>query len=47
MIGLNYRLGALGWLCADGVPTNLRPRPARRAEWIQVAPSVGGDPSRH
>jgi para-nitrobenzyl esterase len=48
MIGLNYRLGALGWLAADGVPSNLGLRDLRAAlEWVQaVAPAFGGDPAR-
>jgi para-nitrobenzyl esterase len=48
VIGLNYRLGALGWLAADSVPSNLGLRDLRAAlEWVQaVAPAFGGDPSR-
>lgn len=48
VIGLNYRLGALGWLGLDGVPTNLGLRDLRAAlDWVRtVAPSFGGDPGR-
>jgi len=48
VIGLNYRLGALGWLALDGVPTNLGLRDLRAAlDWVRaVAPSFGGDPDR-
>ena len=48
VIGLNYRLGALGWLGLDGVPTNLGLRDLRAAlDWVRaVAPSFGGDPER-
>jgi para-nitrobenzyl esterase len=48
VIGLNYRLGALGWLATDGVPSNLGLRDLRAAlDWVRtVAPSFGGDPER-
>jgi para-nitrobenzyl esterase len=48
VIGLNYRLGALGWLGLDGVPTNLGLRDLRAAlDWVRaVATSFGGDPER-
>jgi para-nitrobenzyl esterase len=48
VVGCNYRLGALGWLAADGVPTNLGLRDlAAAVGWIrQVAPAFGGDPDR-
>ena len=48
VVGLNYRLGALGWLAADGVPTNLALRDLRAAiAWVRdVAPAFGGDPDR-
>jgi len=48
VVGLNYRLGALGWLGLEGVPTNLGLRDLRAAlDWVRVvAPSFGGDPER-
>lgn len=48
VIGVNYRLGVLGWLAAAGVPTNLGLRDLRAAlDWVrQLAPAVGGDPDR-
>jgi len=48
VVGLNYRLGALGWLALDGVPTNLGLRDLRAAlDWVRaVAPSFGGNPER-
>ena len=48
VVGLNYRLGALGWLAADGVPSNLGLRDLRAAiDWLrEVAPAFGGDPDR-
>ena len=48
VVNLNYRLGALGWLAAPGVPSNLGLRDLRAAvDWIHaVAPSFGGDPER-
>src|SRR5262245_1173219 len=48
VVGLNYRLGALGWLAADGVPSNLGLRDLRAAlTWLRrIAPAVGGDPDR-
>ena len=37
VVGLNYRLGALGWLAADGVPSNLALRDLRAAvEWLRA-----------
>ena len=48
VVGCNYRLGALGWLAADGVPTNLGLRDlAAAVAWVRdVAPAFGGDPDR-
>ncbi len=48
VVGLNYRLGALGWLAADGVPSNLGLRDLRAAiDWLRdVVPAFGGDPDR-
>jgi len=48
VVGLNYRLGALGWLAADGVPSNLALRDLRAAvEWLRVnVGAFGGDPDR-
>jgi para-nitrobenzyl esterase len=48
VVGLNYRLGALGWLAADGVPSNLGLRDLLVAlEWLhEVVPAFGGDPDR-
>jgi para-nitrobenzyl esterase len=48
VVGVNYRLGALGWLAADGVPTNLGLRDlAAAVSWVrEVAPAFGGDPER-
>ena len=48
VVGCNYRLGALGWLAADGVPTNLGLRDlAAAVEWVHdVVPAFGGDPRR-
>ena len=49
VVGLNYRLGALGWLAAEGVPTNLgAARPARRRSTgcAPTSASFGGDPDR-
>ena len=48
VISVNYRLGALGWLGADGVPSNLGLRDVRAAvEWAHANASVfGGDPDR-
>ena len=48
VVGLNYRLGALGWLATDGVPSNLPLRDLRAAvDWLRdnVA-AFGGDPDR-
>jgi para-nitrobenzyl esterase len=47
-VAMNYRLGALGWLAADGVPSNLGLRDLRAAiEWLRAnAPAFGGDPDR-
>lgn len=46
VIGVNYRLGALGFLAADGVPTNLGLRDLMAAlRWIRSeAAAFGGDP---
>jgi para-nitrobenzyl esterase len=48
VVGLNYRLGALGWLAADGVPSNLALRDLRAAlEWLRAnVGAFGGDPER-
>jgi len=48
VVGLNYRLGALGWLAADGVPSNLALRDLRAAvAWLRrSAAAFGGDPDR-
>ena len=48
VVGVNYRLGALGWLAADGVPSNLGLRDLLAAlTWVRdVAPAFGGDPDR-
>ncbi|MDQ1432696.1 MAG: para-nitrobenzyl esterase, partial [Actinomycetota bacterium] len=48
VVGLNYRLGALGWLAAPGVPSNLGVRDLRAAvEWLRANVSAfGGDPDR-
>ena len=48
VVGCNYRLGALGWLAADGVPTNLGLRDlAAAVAWVrEVVPAFGGDPDR-
>jgi para-nitrobenzyl esterase len=48
VVGLNYRLGALGWLAADGVPSNLGLRDLLTAlDWVRaIAPAFGGDPDR-
>jgi para-nitrobenzyl esterase len=48
VVGLNYRLGALGWLAVDGVPSNLGLRDLLVAlDWLRdVAPAFGGDPDR-
>jgi len=48
VVSVNYRLGALGWLAADGVPSNLGLRDLRAAiEWLRAnAPAFGGDPDR-
>ena len=48
VVGLNYRLGALGWLAAPGVPSNLGLRDLRAAvEWLRVnVAAFGGDPDR-
>jgi para-nitrobenzyl esterase len=47
-VALNYRLGALGWLAADGVPSNLALRDLRAAvDWLRAnAVAFGGDPDR-
>jgi para-nitrobenzyl esterase len=48
VVGLNYRLGALGWLATPGVPTNLPLRDLRAAvEWLRAnVGAFGGDPDR-
>ena len=48
VVGLNYRLGALGWLAAEGVPSNLALRDLRAAvEWLRAnVGAFGGDPDR-
>jgi para-nitrobenzyl esterase len=48
VVGLNYRLGALGWLATAGVPANLPLRDLRAAvEWLRAnASAFGGDPDR-
>jgi para-nitrobenzyl esterase len=48
VVGLNYRLGALGWLAAEGVPTNLGLRDLRGAVgWVREnVAAFGGDPER-
>jgi para-nitrobenzyl esterase len=48
VVGLNYRLGALGWLATSGVPTNLPLRDLRTAvDWLRAnIGAFGGDPER-
>lgn len=48
VVGVNYRLGACGFLAADGVPSNLGLRDLIAAlEWIRAEISAfGGDPDR-
>jgi para-nitrobenzyl esterase len=48
VVGLNYRLGVLGWLAADGVPSNLALRDLRAAvDWLRAnAAAFGGDADR-
>ena len=48
VVGVNYRLGACGFLAADGVPSNLGLRDLLAAlEWIRAEISAfGGDPER-
>jgi para-nitrobenzyl esterase len=48
VVGLNYRLGALGWLATEGVPANLGLRDVAAAiTWLRdVVPALGGDPAR-
>jgi para-nitrobenzyl esterase len=48
VVGLNYRLGALGWLAVDGVPANLPLRDLRAAvDWLHAnVAAFGGDPQR-
>jgi len=48
VVGCNYRLGVLGWLAADGVPSNLGLRDLRAAvDWLRAhAADFGGDPDR-
>jgi len=48
VVGLNYRLGALGWLATPDVPTNLPLRDLRAAvDWLRAnVAAFGGDPDR-
>ena len=48
VVGVTYRLGALGWLAAGGDPTNLGLRYFRPAvDWLRAnVAAVGGDPDR-
>jgi para-nitrobenzyl esterase len=48
VVAVNYRLGAFGWLAADGVPSNLGLRDLRAAvDWVRAnATAFGGDPDR-
>lgn len=48
VVGVNSRLGALGWLAAEGVPSNLGLRDlAAAVAWVRdVVPAFGGDPDR-
>jgi para-nitrobenzyl esterase len=48
VVGLNYRLGALGWLAAPGVPSNLGLRDLRAAiAWVRTnIAAFGGDSER-
>jgi para-nitrobenzyl esterase len=48
VVGLNYRLGALGWLAAEGVPSTLPLRDLRAAvDWLRTnVGAFGGDPDR-
>ncbi len=48
VVGVNYRVGALGFLHAEGVPANLGLRDVRCAlDWIRRHAGVfGGDPTR-
>ncbi|HLM19017.1 MAG TPA: carboxylesterase family protein [Acidimicrobiia bacterium] len=48
VVGLNYRLGALGWLATESVPTNVPLRDLRAAvEWLRSnVAAFGGDPER-
>jgi para-nitrobenzyl esterase len=48
VVGLNYRLGALGWLAAAGVPSNLGLRDLRAAvAWLRAnVTAFGGDSDR-
>lgn len=48
VVGLNYRLGLLGFLAAPGVPSNLGLRDLLAAlDWVRRnAPAFGGDPQR-
>ncbi len=48
IIGLNYRLGALGFLAAPGVPSNLGLRDLLAGiDWVRAnAAAFGGDPER-
>jgi para-nitrobenzyl esterase len=48
VVGLNYRLGALGWLATGDVPSNLPLRDLRAAvDWLRAnVGAFGGDPDR-
>ncbi len=48
VVGVTYRVGALGFLAAPGVPSNLGLRDVRTAlEWLRAhAAVIGGDPAR-
>jgi para-nitrobenzyl esterase len=48
VVALNYRLGALGWLATDGVPSNLALRDLRAAvDWLRAGvDAFGGDRDR-
>lgn len=46
VVGVNYRLAALGWLCADGIPANLGLLDQELAlQWVaRHIAAFGGDP---
>jgi para-nitrobenzyl esterase len=48
VVTINYRLGALGWLTTDSIPTNLGLRDQQLAlQWVQAnIGAFGGDPSQ-